>query len=48
MKFRDKRSSGVYPRTVPLDVQQSDLTKLPLNGEAFLTIGEAGEQCEVR
>ena len=31
-----------------LDVQQSDLAKLPLYEGAFLTIGEAGEQCEVR
>ena len=31
-----------------LDVQQSDLAQLPLYEGAFLTIGEAGEQCEVR
>lgn len=29
-----------------LDVQQSDLAQLPLYEGAFLTIGEAGEQCE--
>ncbi|PFX29964.1 hypothetical protein AWC38_SpisGene5285 [Stylophora pistillata] len=40
------RSSGLYPRTVLLNEQQSGLAKLPLYGEAFLTISEAGEQCE--
>ena len=31
-----------------LDVQQSDLAKLPLYEGAFLIIEEAGEQCEIR